>query len=101
MNTPEKNTLARTAGEPAPENTTASNPSSWDHSTHENFYEYYSAESISEEAVVRFRRVRDHILRVIGNGSPLNRALDVADIGCGAGTHSMVWAELGHRVHAL
>jgi 2-polyprenyl-6-hydroxyphenyl methylase/3-demethylubiquinone-9 3-methyltransferase len=27
--------------------------------------------------------------------------LDVADIGCGAGTQSLLWAELDHRVHAL
>ena len=27
--------------------------------------------------------------------------LDVADIGCGAGTQSFLWAELGHNVHGL
>ena len=42
------------AAEPAPENTAVLNPSSWDHSTHENFYAYYSAESISG----RFRQKR-------------------------------------------
>ncbi len=39
----------------------------FDHSTHENFYQYYSEESASEEAMIRFRRVRDHILRMMGH----------------------------------
>jgi 2-polyprenyl-3-methyl-5-hydroxy-6-metoxy-1,4-benzoquinol methylase len=73
----------------------------WDHSTHESFYEYYARESQSEEARGRFQRVRDAILKVIGNGKPLKRVLQVADIGCGAGTQSVVWAETGHSVHAL
>lgn len=71
----------------------------FDHSTHENFYAYYAEESASEAAQVRFRRIRDHILRAIGR--PSAQPLDVADIGCGAGTHSLLWAELGHRVHSL
>lgn len=75
--------------------------SAWDHSTHESFYAYYAEESASEEALVRFRRIRDHILRIIAKGKPLDRKLEVVDIGCGAGTQSMVWAESGHRVHAL
>jgi 2-polyprenyl-6-hydroxyphenyl methylase/3-demethylubiquinone-9 3-methyltransferase len=27
--------------------------------------------------------------------------LDVADIGCGAGTQSLIWAEMGHKVYGL
>ena len=73
----------------------------FDHSTHENFYEYYSEESASEEAMIRFRRVRDHILRMMSARRSIDPPLDVADIGCGAGTHSRIWAESGHRVHAL
>jgi 2-polyprenyl-3-methyl-5-hydroxy-6-metoxy-1,4-benzoquinol methylase len=71
----------------------------WDHSTHEQFFDYYAEASVSDEAVVRFRRTRDAILRVMGPGD--RRMMDVADIGCGAGSHSMAWAELGCRVHAL
>jgi SAM-dependent methyltransferase len=72
----------------------------WDHSTHERFFEYYSRESQSEEAFARFRGVRDAILRLLPGGSA-NRVLEVADIGCGAGTQSLVWATVGHSVHAL
>jgi len=72
----------------------------WDHSTHQRFFEYYARESQSDEAQGRFRRVRDTILRVMRNSAG-DRVLDVADIGCGAGTQSMIWAEAGHAVHAL
>jgi 2-polyprenyl-3-methyl-5-hydroxy-6-metoxy-1,4-benzoquinol methylase len=87
--------LKATRNKPLPE------PAGWDHSTHERFYHYYSEESQSEEALGRFRRVRDTILKTIAGGKPLDRVLDVGDIGCGAGTQSMVWAEMGHSVHAL
>jgi ubiquinone/menaquinone biosynthesis C-methylase UbiE len=72
----------------------------WDHTTHERFFEYYARESQSEEALERFSRVRDAILRLrpYAAGSP---SLEVADIGCGAGTQSLVWAGSGHSVHAL
>jgi 2-polyprenyl-6-hydroxyphenyl methylase/3-demethylubiquinone-9 3-methyltransferase len=83
---------------PTPAHTASS---AWDHSTHEKFYEYYEQESLSPEAKLRFRRVRDHILTALQNHGRPDRALDVADIGCGAGTQSLVWAELGHHVHAL
>ncbi len=73
---------------------------SWDHSTDERFFEYYARESESEEAVGRFQRVRDAVLRQM-RVAPGAQVLDVADIGCGAGMQSMVWASVGHRVHAL
>jgi ubiquinone/menaquinone biosynthesis C-methylase UbiE len=73
----------------------------FDHSTHEEFYRYYAEESASPEALVRMRRVRDHVMKFLSTGAPGGSSLDVADIGCGAGAQSMTWAELGHRVHAL
>ena len=73
----------------------------WDNSTHEHFYQYYAEESQTEEKLQRFRQVRDNILKTISGGKPVDHILDVGDIGCGAGTQSMVWAELGHLVHGL
>lgn len=74
--------------------------SALDHSSHEIFYDYYANASLSQEACQRFGSIRDMILRILRtNGAA--RILDVADIGCGAGTQSLMWAELGHRVHAL
>src|SRR5215470_13334749 len=72
----------------------------WDHSSHDQFFEYYAAQSASDAAQQHFRRIRDCICRhMVGNTAP--RPLEVADIGCGAGTQSMIWAEAGHHVHAL
>jgi 2-polyprenyl-6-hydroxyphenyl methylase/3-demethylubiquinone-9 3-methyltransferase len=79
------------------------NPSAttWDHSTDERFYNYYAEASQSQRARERFRSIRDCVLRVAAGSGMNGRPLEVADIGCGAGTQSLIWAELGHRVHGL
>jgi 2-polyprenyl-6-hydroxyphenyl methylase/3-demethylubiquinone-9 3-methyltransferase len=74
--------------------------SSWDHTSHKDFYEYYAAESQSEASVQRFRRVQTTVLRIAAQAG-MSAQLDVADIGCGAGTQSRIWAELGHRPYGL
>ena len=78
---------------------TPADSKTWEHSTHEEFYGYYAQESLSPQTVERFRRQRDLILSVptLRRDSPL----DVADIGCGAGTLAMTWAETGQRVRGL
>jgi 2-polyprenyl-6-hydroxyphenyl methylase/3-demethylubiquinone-9 3-methyltransferase len=68
-----------------------------DHGSHTEFYEYYAKMSLTPGAQGRFRAIRDTVLRYSPHAGPC----DVADIGCGAGTQSMVWAELGHRVRGL
>jgi 2-polyprenyl-6-hydroxyphenyl methylase/3-demethylubiquinone-9 3-methyltransferase len=88
----------------APANTVKEPPAAtaqWDHSTYENFYNYYAQQSQTDEAQQRFRGVRDSILRIMANEGCGHRTLEVVDLGCGAGTQSMIWAELGHAVHAL
>jgi 2-polyprenyl-6-hydroxyphenyl methylase/3-demethylubiquinone-9 3-methyltransferase len=78
------------------------NPVGWNHSTHEKFYDYYAKESQSKTAINRFRSVKDCVVRFLdGHGRSENIPLEVADIGCGAGTQSMIWAESGHHVHGL
>jgi len=72
----------------------------WDHASDERFTQYYAEASRSAATVQRFRSIRDRVLRLVDDGSS-KRLLDVADIGCGAGTQSMIWAEMGHRVHGL
>jgi ubiquinone/menaquinone biosynthesis C-methylase UbiE len=76
-------------------------PQVWDHSSHERFYEYYADASQSQKAVERFRSIRETVLRTLATIRPVTGPLDVADIGCGAGTQSMLWATLSHRVHGL
>jgi 2-polyprenyl-6-hydroxyphenyl methylase/3-demethylubiquinone-9 3-methyltransferase len=84
-----------------PESGNAAGGRSWDHSSHDSFYRYYAEQSASEKSRQRFRSVRDAILRVLGSRRHLDGPLEVADIGCGAGAQSAVWAESGHVVHAL
>jgi 2-polyprenyl-6-hydroxyphenyl methylase/3-demethylubiquinone-9 3-methyltransferase len=70
-----------------------------EHSPADPFFDYYEAASVSPQAVKRFRAIRDLIIRLHPHisESPSN----VADIGCGAGTQSRLWAEIGCKVHAL
>ena len=73
----------------------------WDHSSHEEFYDYYARESQSEQSRKRLTALRDVILRVWRERTGQVPTLEVADIGCGAGTLSLLWAELGHHAHGL
>jgi ubiquinone/menaquinone biosynthesis C-methylase UbiE len=73
-------------------------PAAWDHTTQDPFFEYYADQSRSEATVLRFTTMRDLVLRALArNDGPL----DVADLGCGAGTQSFLWEKLGHRLHGL
>lgn len=72
----------------------------WDHGTHQDFFDYYAEASQSKAAEQRFRSIQTKLLRLAAQGGMPER-LDVADIGCGAGTQVRMWAELGHRVHGL
>lgn len=75
----------------------------WDHSSREEFFEYYSRESRSPETLARYGSIRDAVLRTRPTGGvpAVDDGLDVADIGCGAGTQCLIWARDGHRVHGL
>lgn len=75
--------------------------SSWDHSSDPRFVDYYAEASVSAATRQRSLSIRDAVLRVVRKHSDTARALEVADIGCGAGAQCMVWAELGHRLHGL
>ncbi len=70
---------------------------SWNHNTREEFLRYYADRHTRPEALRTFLAARDLVLRFVDSA----RLLDVADIGCGAGAQSLVWAALGHRVHGL
>ena len=72
----------------------------WDHGSHRAFFDYYAEASQSKAAEQRFRSVQTKLLRLAARGGMPAR-LEVADIGCGAGTQVRMWAELGHRVHGL
>jgi ubiquinone/menaquinone biosynthesis C-methylase UbiE len=72
----------------------------WDHGSHQHFFDYYAEASQSAAAEQRFRSIQTKLLRIAAeNGLP--KYMNVADIGCGAGTQARLWAGLGHRVHGL
>lgn len=74
----------------------------WNHSSDPNFLDYYEQQSVSDETVQRFTLVRDKVLQLLAmSQSDDIPVLEVADIGCGAGTQSRLWAQIGHRVHGL
>jgi 2-polyprenyl-6-hydroxyphenyl methylase/3-demethylubiquinone-9 3-methyltransferase len=83
------------------DNETGDKPQSWDTSSSDEFFEYYAERSASQRDISRFCTARDYVIRVMREHNANTESLDVADIGCGAGTQSFVWSELGHRVHGL
>lgn len=76
-------------------------PSSWDHSSHDQFYDHYARGSLSPQTMQRLRAIRKMVLEIHDRDEKNPRPCEVADIGCGAGTQSLFWAELGHRVHGI
>lgn len=73
----------------------------FDHRSDARFVAYYAAESQSSATRERFARVRDRALSLLAETRSSDGAFDVIDIGCGAGTQALLWAERGHRVRAL
>jgi ubiquinone/menaquinone biosynthesis C-methylase UbiE len=72
----------------------------WNHASADRFTQYYAETSRSAATLQRFRSIRNRVLGVVDHGSS-KRVLYVADIGCGAGTQSLIWAEMGHKVYGL
>ena len=79
---------------------TSRGESRFDHSSDPNFLEYYAAASLSPAAIERFSVVRDKLL-ALARAERLDGVLDIADIGCGAGTQCRIWTQAGHRAHGL
>ena len=66
------------------------------------FFEYYKTASESAETVERSRGIYESLVACMSfDGVDINRGLRVADVGCGAGTQSMLWAQGGHRVFGI
>jgi len=74
---------------------------SFDHGSDPNFLAYYEEASLSKPTLQRFRNIRNKSLELLAERGHDVTHLRVADIGCGAGTQSLLWAELGHSVVGL
>lgn len=78
------------------------NQMTWDHSSDQNFVDYYEQQSLTPETVQRFTLVRDKALWLLDSLRHSDASgLQVADIGCNTGTQSQLWAKLGHQVFGL
>ncbi len=65
------------------------------------FYDYYSSESVSEATAQRFASTKAAVMRVARHFDLPDQPLAVADIGCGAGSQCMLWAQDGHKVFGI
>ncbi|MFQ5635398.1 MAG: class I SAM-dependent methyltransferase [Gammaproteobacteria bacterium] len=79
----------------------SSSPAPPDHGTRQEFFDYYARESLNERTQQRLRGAQEVVVRVLAATRPSLECLNVADIGCGAGSSSILWAKSGHRVHGL
>jgi 2-polyprenyl-3-methyl-5-hydroxy-6-metoxy-1,4-benzoquinol methylase len=70
----------------------------FDSSSDQRFTAYYEEASLSEATALRFGLVKRKIEWMLRRAGRAGESLDVVDIGCGAGTQSLMWAESGHRV---
>lgn len=76
--------------------------SGYETSSRREFFDYYAKQSEKPETLRRFENIRATVLRAMRKlHGALLASVDVADIGCGAGTQCMMWSQLGHRVHGL
>jgi len=75
-------------------------PDDWDTSSHEDFYKYYEQQSLSPQTLERFRLTTEMLLRQ-RQGAAAKTALNILDVGCGAGSQSRFWLERGHHYSGL
>lgn len=76
-------------------------PAAFDHTSNPNFVAYYEQQSLSPQTHARFQTVRDKLLKLAETTGLTRPRLSVVDIGCGAGSQSQLWAQLGHEVVGL
>lgn len=62
------------------------------------FVDYYAQQSQSPSTLARFSGIKDAVLSLRRTLGASTQSLAVADIGCGAGSQSLMWAAEGHRV---
>ncbi|HPF26342.1 MAG TPA: class I SAM-dependent methyltransferase [Steroidobacteraceae bacterium] len=65
------------------------------------FVDYYAEESLSPRARERFTAIMELLLAARAAAGLGTEALDVGDVGCNAGTQSIMWARAGHRVRGI
>ena len=69
--------------------------------TEDKFVEYYEQESLKESAHQRFQSIMDVVLCLREKMNLQIDKLDILDIGCNAGTQSIMWAKKQHNVSGI
>lgn len=70
----------------------------WNTGSHPLFYQHQAAQSSAPPARQRFLAIQHALLKALG---AVARPLNVADVGCGAGTQARLWAGQGHQVYGV
>jgi len=70
-----------------------------DTGTHRQFYDYYARESANPATLQRFHNQKEILLGLHGHAD--GAVLRIADLGCGAGTGTAIWAQDGHAAFGL
>jgi ubiquinone/menaquinone biosynthesis C-methylase UbiE len=65
------------------------------------FVDYYTKSSASDRTRQRFESVQRIALNMRASLGESTKGLDLVDIGCGAGTQTLLWAEAGHRARGI
>ncbi len=65
------------------------------------FVDYYKQQSLSAATIERFKSIMALVQRTRRNADLGIERLSIGDVGCNAGTQSMMWAEAGHTVRGL
>jgi 2-polyprenyl-6-hydroxyphenyl methylase/3-demethylubiquinone-9 3-methyltransferase len=65
------------------------------------FVEYYAQQSASEKTRHRFEATQRVTLAMRARLGLPTEQLDVVDVGCGAGSQAIMWAERGHRAQGI
>lgn len=76
----------------------ADRPTAVADSNAKEFVDYYAKQSVTPEALRRSQRILELVGRFVAGR---REDLHVADIGCGPGAQSRIWAMAGYRVHGV
>lgn len=72
----------------------------FDHGTHQEFVDYYADKSLSDASLQRMVGIVNCVKRNLKQRG-ISERLSIADIGCGAGVISIMWAKEGHNVYGM
>ncbi len=67
----------------------------------DEFVNYYEKQSVTSETINRSVGIFDAVTRTLQKMKLPSTMVNIADIGCNAGTQGTMWAEKGYKVHGI